>query len=138
MKTFIFCMSGHKYFIYFSFINVSNCISTKNYLPFLRPSRSHLTRWCHKSGSCAGPMRGVQPVHGSGARSQEGARESLKDPIALATLFRFFWEYFQLKSSILREVSAYPRGSKTVLFCFAKFLLEALVMWQGGDKPSCI
>jgi hypothetical protein len=33
---------------------------------------------------------------------------------------------FDLKSSILREVSACPRGTKTVLFRLAKFLLEAL------------
>jgi len=39
---------------------------------------------------------------------------------------RFFFLYFQLKSSILRVVSACPRGPKAVLFCLAKYLLEAL------------
>jgi hypothetical protein len=33
---------------------------------------------------------------------------------------------FDLKSSVLREVSAYPRGTKAVLVRLAKFLLEAL------------
>jgi hypothetical protein len=40
-------------------------------------------------------------------------------------IFSFFM-YFQLKSSIFRKVSACPRGPKAVLFCLAKFLLEAL------------
>jgi hypothetical protein len=31
-----------------------------------------------------------------------------------------------IRSSILREVSACPRGSKTIFFRLAKFLLEAL------------
>jgi hypothetical protein len=33
-----------------------------------------------------------------------------------------------LKSPILREVSACSQGPKAVLFCLAKFLLEALLM----------
>ena len=35
-----------------------------------------------------------------------------------------------LKSSILREVAAFLRGPKAVLFRLAKFLLEALDMIQ--------
>ena len=36
----------------------------------------------------------------------------------------FFGGYFQLKSSIFREVSVCLWGPKAVLFCLVKFLLE--------------
>ena len=65
-----------------------------------------------------------------GPESQEGGRESQTGPLALAIdiLFSFFHflEYFQLKSSILREVSVCPWGPTADLFRIAKFLLEAL------------
>ena len=41
--------------------------------------------------------------------------------------------YFQLKSSILREVSVCPRGPKAVMFRLAKFLLDALYVCQGDN-----
>jgi hypothetical protein len=68
-----------------------------------------------------------------GPESQEGAREFLKDPIAVAIyvyfdvfIFFFIYLYFQLKSSILRKVSVCSLCPKAVLFRLAKFLLEAL------------
>jgi hypothetical protein len=45
--------------------------------------------------------------------------------------FFIFFLYFQLKSTIFREVSVCPRGPKAVLFRLAKFLLEALVQSVG-------
>ena len=85
-----------------------------------------------------------------GPESQEGACESLKGPIVLTIDVLFWFWYFQLflvylenitqtsdeslpvvlldlKSSILREVQACPRGPKTILFRLAKFLLKVLI-----------
>ena len=41
-----------------------------------------------------------------------------------------------LQSSALREVSAYPRGPKTVLVRLAKFLLETLEVDHEFDSRS--
>ena len=75
----------------------------------------------------------VQSVHRSGGRKAKTGHVNLwRAPIALAVdvfflfVYLFFWGYFQLQSSIFREVSAFPRGPKAVLFRLAKFLLEAL------------
>ena len=88
----------------------------------------------------AGPMRGVFSRYiGPGPRepegamnppeSQEEAHESLKGPLAVDILLWFFGGDFQLKSSVLREVSACLWGPKAVLFHLAEFFLEALHMW---------
>ena len=73
-------------------------------------------------------MRGGTSIRGP--ESQEGGRESQTGPLALAIdilfIFFHFLEYFQLKSSILREVSVCPWSPKAVLFSIAKFLFEAL------------
>ena len=62
--------------------------------------------------------------------SEEGGRESQTGPLALTIdiLFSFFHflGYFQLKSSMLSEVSVCPWGPTANLFRIAKFLLEAL------------
>jgi hypothetical protein len=65
-------------------------------------------------------------------------RESLKHPISLAiyVLIWFGRGYFQLKSSILREISACPRGPRAVLSRLAKFLLEALTDYTGSCKSN--
>ena len=43
-----------------------------------------------------------------------------------------------LKSAILREVSACPRDTKAVLFRLVKFLLEALAINITEDKSTAI
>ena len=82
-----------------------------------------------------------------GPESQEGTHESRKSPIALAIdvlfwifLFFFFLSpfggggYFQLNSSILREVLACPRGPKAVLFRLSKF--QKILPDQGSNPLS--
>ena len=65
-----------------------------------------------------------------GPESQECGRESQTStlPLAIDILFLYFHFLgsFELKSSILREVSVCPWSPKAVLLSIAKFLLEAL------------
>jgi len=81
---------------------------------------SHACRAYERGGSASTLVRGLE--------SQDGACESLKGPIAIDVLFWFFHflGYFQLKFTILREISACTRVPKAVLFRLAKFLLKAL------------
>ena len=75
---------------------------------------SNDTQSLWEGGSVGTSVRGLE--------SQGGARESLKGPLATDII------YFQLKSSILKEVLVCPRGPKAVLIHLAKFLLEALMI----------
>jgi len=52
-----------------------------------------------------------------GPESHKRALESLKGSVSLAidVLLVIFWGYFQLKSSILREVSACPRTESSLV-----------------------
>jgi hypothetical protein len=76
--------------------------------------------WCIRTGYTESSVvqsrafeRGVHPVASvRGPENQERARESLKCPMDFILICSLFLGYFQLKSTILREVSACPQAPK--------------------------